>query len=75
MHVSSDGDESVCQGAGAALVVWLRGLEVVEHSLDVEAQQEAQEAARLAVLMETYRLFTVGWSKGPQTCFGSEQKW
>lgn len=55
VHVSSDADEGVGQSAGAAKLVRLRGAEVTEHSLHVEAQQESQEAARLTLLEEMHR--------------------
>lgn len=51
MHFSSDADKGICQGAGAALLMRLRGLIVVEHSFNVEAQQETQKTARLTLLM------------------------
>jgi len=52
MHISSDADKSVCQSAGAALLLWLRGDVVAEHSLHVETQQDTYETARLTLLSE-----------------------
>lgn len=53
MYLSSDADEAVGQSAGATLLLRIGGGEVAENSLDVETQDEMQEAAGLTVLMET----------------------
>ncbi len=53
MYVPPDGDKSIGQCAGGALLLWLRGGVVAEHSLDVETQHKTKETARLTVLTET----------------------
>lgn len=55
MDTLSDADKSVCQSAGVALILWLRGGVVAEHSLNVETQYETEETACLTVLTETRR--------------------
>lgn len=54
VNVSSDADESVGQSTGAALLLWLIGGIVAEHSLNVETQQKTQETARLPLLRDTH---------------------
>lgn len=51
----SDADKSVGQSAGRALILWLSGDVVAEHSLDVETQDKPQETAHLTVLREAQR--------------------
>lgn len=55
MYVPPDADKSVGQSARAALILWLRGGVVAEHSLYIETQHEMHEAARLTFLTETNR--------------------
>ena len=55
MYVLPDADKSVGQSTGVALILWLRGGVVAEHSLNVETQHKTHETARLTILIETRR--------------------
>lgn len=55
MYIFPDADKRVGQGAGAALLLWLRRGVVAEHSLNIETQHKTQETARLPLLIETHK--------------------